>query len=231
MKYSRLMIYQNLPVQMERYRYAKDEDPDRCRTVLDAIAGKRYCEELAKARHNRIKLYGWDIMAWKANVPHWCVAPVHWRGLCDIFFSDEWQLVSKQNQLNRTASGNSVSHYAGSASAHQHFTKLTTLNKGKKPTMEDLYIHMHCARENGVSPVVAQINAADKSVTGINEQSDGNGGVNPTADETSGQVQEYDINSLQFTTARKEQVYAPASTHELPQDGILGNTGYSQVTF
>ena len=73
--------------------------------------------------------------------------------------------------------------------------------------MEDLYIHMHCARENGVSPVVAQINAAEESVTEINEDNDGNGGVNPTTDETSEQVHKYDINSLQFTSTRKKEVY------------------------
>lgn len=77
----------------------------------------------------RIKLYGWDIVAWKADVPKWCVTPVNWRGLCDIFFSDEWQLVSKQNQQNRLGDGNPISHYAGSASAHQHFEKLVGFRK------------------------------------------------------------------------------------------------------
>ncbi|KAF3320242.1 hypothetical protein FCM35_KLT22158 [Carex littledalei] len=108
----------NLEIEfLERYRYAEYEDINRCREVLEVIACKRYCEELGRARHNRIKKYGWDIAAWKANEPHWCVAPIHWRGLCDIFFSDAWQEVSRQNQQNRMASG-TVAHYAGSASAH-----------------------------------------------------------------------------------------------------------------
>ncbi|XP_078169521.1 uncharacterized protein LOC144563938 [Carex rostrata] len=192
---------------LERYRYAKDEDPDRCREVLEAIAGKRYCTELSTARKNRITKYKWNLAAWKADVPHWCTTPEHWRGLCDIFFTEDWQMVSKQNQINRKNDGNPVSHYAGSASAHQHFWMLTNLNNGNEPTMEDLYIHMHCARENGVSPVVAQIKASENSSIAINENSDGNGGVNPTADKTSEQVHEYDINSLQFTSTRKEEVY------------------------
>ncbi|KAF3329287.1 protein IQ-DOMAIN 1-like protein [Carex littledalei] len=154
----------------ERHRYAEYEDIDRCREVLEAIACKRYCEELGRARRNRIKKYGWDIVAWKANEPHWCVAPIHWRGLCDIFFSDAWQ-------------------------------------EGKKPTMEDLYIHIHYARENGVSPVVAQKSTAEEGVTEINEDSDVNRGADPTADETSEQVHEFDINTLQFSNKRKEKVY------------------------
>lgn len=81
------------------------------------------------------------------------------------------------------------------------------MNKGKKPTMEELYIHIHCARENGISPVVAQIAAAEESVTEITENIDGNEGVNPTANEKSGQVYEYDINSLKFTDENKEKIY------------------------
>lgn len=73
--------------------------------------------------------------------------------------------------------------------------------------MEDLYIHIHCARENGVSPVVAQKGTVEEGVTEINVDSDVNGGADPTADETSGQVHEFDINTLQFTNQRKEKVY------------------------
>lgn len=66
---------------------------------------------------------------------------------------------------------------------------------------------MHCARDNGVSPVVAQIKASENNSIAINENSDGNEGVNPTADKTSEQVHKYDINSLHFTSTRKEEVY------------------------
>lgn len=86
----------------------------------------------------------------------------------------------------------------------------TTLLKGRKPTMEELYIHIHCERENGVSPVVAQISTDEEGVEGVSEiveNSDGNGGMNPTADGTSGQVRELDINSLKFTNKKKEQVF------------------------
>lgn len=44
--------------------------------------------------------------------------------------------------------------------------------------MEELYIHIHCERENGVSPVVAQISTDEEGVEGVSEiveNSDGNG--------------------------------------------------------
>ncbi|KAF3328947.1 Plant transposase (Ptta/En/Spm family) [Carex littledalei] len=189
---------------LERYTYHEDEDVDCCRAVLDAIAAKRYCEELGTARRNRIKKYRWDIVSWKTDVPHWSVVPEFWRGLCDIWFTEEWQMVSKRNQLNRTSSGGTISHYAGSASAHQHFEKLTKLFNGRKPTMEDLYIHMHCARENGVSPVVAQISTAKEGVAEDNENSDGNREVDPSCQES---TMEFDINTLQFTNTEKENIY------------------------
>lgn len=74
--------------------------------------------------------------------------------------------------------------------------------------MEDLYIHIHCARENGVSPVMAQLSTATEDAPEIVENSDG---VIPAVDETSRQVHEFDINSLQFTNLRKEEVYVSTS--------------------
>lgn len=83
----------------------------------------------------------------------------------------------------------------------------TILFKGKKPTMEDLYIHIHCARQNGVSPVVAQLSAAEESEIQITENSESHGGVNPAAEETSASHHEFDVNSLQFTNHKKEKAY------------------------
>jgi len=73
--------------------------------------------------------------------------------------------------------------------------------------MEDLYIHIHCARENGISPVVAQMESAGECVSQNNENLDSNGLVNPTNEESSGHLHEFDINSLQFTNKKTEQVY------------------------
>jgi hypothetical protein len=72
--------------------------------------------------------------------------------------------------------------------------------------MEDLYIHIHCARQNGVSVVVAQLSTAEE-VTGNNENSEANGGVELAAENSIGQVHEFDINSLQFADENKEKVY------------------------
>lgn len=73
--------------------------------------------------------------------------------------------------------------------------------------MEDLYIHIHCARENGVSPVMAQLSAANVEMTDNMENTDGDGGAIPTGSETTMEVHEFDINSLQFTNQNKKDVY------------------------
>ena len=146
----------------------------------------------------------------------------------------------RQNLSNRTASGHTVSHFGGSASARQHFENLvsifnnyvpnfslfvmwstisplvllvfsfhveTTLNKGKEPTIEELYIHIHCRPENGKSPVVARIESALLADSATNENGDGNGLMDPTSEETTTQVQDFDISSLQFTNTKSQAVY------------------------
>ena len=110
----------------EKFRYREGEDLVRCRAVLEAIAAKRYSEELHEARDNCRKKFGNNLPAWKNYIPHWCLDHPNWHGLCDIFATEEWQGVSTQNHQNRTSSGLTVSHYAGSASAHQHFGKLVS---------------------------------------------------------------------------------------------------------
>ena len=70
--------------------------------------------------------------------------------------------------------------------------------------MEDLYIHMHCARENGVSPIVAQLNTSKEGVAEDHENSDGNREVDLGYEES---TMEFDVNSLQFTNTEKKNVY------------------------
>ncbi|KAF3320851.1 hypothetical protein FCM35_KLT14985 [Carex littledalei] len=135
-------------------RYSEDEDPLHCRSVLYAIAAKRYTEELYEARDSCFKKFGNNKQAWKTCIPHWCLDHNNWHGLCDIFATEEWQGLSKTNKVNRTKTGPKISHHGGSASAHQHLEKLTELNNGKQPPMRALFIHLHCAKENGKSPIV-----------------------------------------------------------------------------
>lgn len=93
---------------------------------MDAIAAKRYNEELNKARAKCEKKFPGDVMAWKTMVPHWCLDPSNWVGLCDIFDTEDWKELSKQNKLNRTKSGTVIPHYGGCSSAHQHLNKLVS---------------------------------------------------------------------------------------------------------
>ena len=110
----------------ERFRYREGEDLDQCKAVFEAIAQKRYSEELHSARANCIKQYGWDMALWKANIPHWCLEPKHWIGLCDIFDTEEWHGLRRQNKSNRTKSGFTTAHHGGSTSTLQHVEKLVS---------------------------------------------------------------------------------------------------------
>jgi len=96
---------------------------------MEAIATKRYSQELYEARDLCFKKFGRDKEAWKNHIPHWCLDDPHWHGLCDIFFTEDWQDLSKKNQNNRTLSGLKVAHHCGSASSHQHFSKLVSFIK------------------------------------------------------------------------------------------------------
>jgi hypothetical protein len=108
----------------EQFKYRAGEDPKHCKEVLEAIATKRYADELYEARQDCIDDFGWDTEAWKSIVPHWCTTPANWEGLYDQFATKEFQYLSKQNKTNRCASGFTVCHYAGSASAYQHSQNL-----------------------------------------------------------------------------------------------------------
>ncbi|KAF3336794.1 hypothetical protein FCM35_KLT19380 [Carex littledalei] len=192
---------------LEKFRYRDGEDVQRCREVLEAIAAKRYSGELHEARNNCIKKFGRNILAWKKSVPHWCLTHAYWHGLCDIFATDEWQEVSKQNHDNRTTSGLTVSHYAGCASAHQHFGKLKNLKNGEDPTMRELYIHLHCRRDNGKSPIETQLEAATPVRSVPAEITDDNGVMDPNTEEIPRVIEELDVNSLQFPNTRIKAVY------------------------
>ena len=54
----------------QRYRYREDQDVNLCRIVMDAIAAKRYTEELNKARAKCEKKFPGDVQSWKTMVPH-----------------------------------------------------------------------------------------------------------------------------------------------------------------
>ncbi|KAF3337596.1 hypothetical protein FCM35_KLT18183 [Carex littledalei] len=206
----------------ERFRYRHGEDVDHCRTVLDAIAGKRYAEELHNARNKCFRKYGWEIPLWKADVPHWCLDPKKWHDLCDIFNTEEWQELRRQNVKNRLARGHQAAHHGGSASTRQHVEeKLKSdfeyflfilshveekLKKGT-PTLEEIYLHMHCRLENGKSPVMSQYEAAAEGMSGTTENDDTNGIVNPPPEKSPIQPLTFDMNSLQFTNDRAKKVY------------------------
>ncbi|KAF3330251.1 hypothetical protein FCM35_KLT03605 [Carex littledalei] len=194
-------------------RYRDGEDVQRCREVLEAIAAKRYSGELHEARNSCIKKFGRNIPAWKKSVPHWCLTHAYWHGLCDIFATDEWQEVSKQNHDNRTTSGLTVSHYAGCASAHQHFGKLKNLKNGEDPTMRELYIHLHCRRDNGKSPIETQLEAATPVQSGPAEITDENGVMDPNTEEIPRVIEELDVNSLQFPNTRIKAVYVSCTMY------------------
>jgi hypothetical protein len=104
----------------ERFKYRPGEDVRVCREVLEAIATDRYADEVYEARKKCFDKFGWDTEAWKDMVPHWCTFPQHWKGLCDISATEEFQSLSEQNKNNRCASGLTVCHNGGSASAYQH---------------------------------------------------------------------------------------------------------------
>ncbi|KAF3340725.1 hypothetical protein FCM35_KLT09569 [Carex littledalei] len=198
---------------VEKFRYRDGEDVQRCREVLEAIAAKRYSGELHEARNNCIKKFGRNILAWKKSVPHWCLTHAYWHGLCDIFATDEWQEVSKQNHDNRTTSGLTVSHYAGCASAHQHFGKLKNLKNGEDPTMRELYIHLHCRRDNGKSPIETQLEAAMPVRSVPAEITDDNGVMDPNTEEIPRVIEELDVNSLQFPNTRIKAVYVSCTMY------------------
>ncbi|KAF3335018.1 Plant transposase (Ptta/En/Spm family) [Carex littledalei] len=196
---------------LERFRYRANQDVSLCRTVLDAIAAKRYTEELNKARTKCIKKFGDDIDSWKSMVPHWCLQPSHWAGLCDIFDTEDWKGLSKQNKENRLASGFAVPHYGGCSSAHQHLNKLKTLKKGGVPTMRELYVHLHSRTADGKSPVLAKYNESVESASELNDNDEGTVSLQPI---------DFDTTSLKFTTEKAEKLFAQVnSAHE----GVMGN--------
>jgi hypothetical protein len=92
------------------------------------------------------------------------------------------------------------------------------LNKGKDPTMRELYIHLHCRRDSkGKSPIVLQLEAAAETENLWEEQielraeqmenTDAIGLIDPSTEEISTGTTELDVNSLQFTNTRTESIY------------------------
>jgi phosphoglucomutase len=111
----------------EQFKYRAGEDGKACKEVLENLAAKRYTAELYKARRNCLDKFGWDTRSWKTMVPHWCTTPKYWEELCDIFATEEFKSLSEQNKINRCASGLTVCHFGGSASAYQHTQNLVNI--------------------------------------------------------------------------------------------------------
>lgn len=85
----------------------------------------------------------------------------------------------------------------------------TTLKKGP-PTLEEIYLHMHCRLPNGESPVLSQYAAAAAATDSVSETAN-NGGTNdivnqPTEETTTNSIN-FDIDTLQFTNDRAKKVY------------------------
>ncbi|KAF3339879.1 hypothetical protein FCM35_KLT15650 [Carex littledalei] len=140
-------------------------------------------------------------------VPHWCLQPSNWVGLCDIFDTEDWKGLSKQNKENRLASGFAVPHYDGCSSAHQHLNKLKTLKKGAAPTMRELYVHLHSRNADGKSPVLAKYNESVEGASELNENDEGTESLQPTSEAISVQPIDFDITSLKFTTEKAEKIF------------------------
>lgn len=81
------------------------------------------------------------------------------------------------------------------------------MRKGKEPSKVQLYAHIHCAKVNGKSPIVAQIEAAMKAAEGNNEITDGNGPMESITEESCVEIPDLDVNSLHFPNTDSQAVY------------------------
>lgn len=75
------------------------------------------------------------------------------------------------------------------------------------PTKEQLYLHTHCRLPNGKSPVVAQILASKQANSQTSADGDINGLLNPSTEETTLQLDPFDVNSFNFTNEGAKRVY------------------------
>jgi hypothetical protein len=99
-----------------------------------------------------------------------------------------------------------------------HFHVEANLNKGKDPTMRELFIHLHCRRDSeGKSPIVAKLEAAAEAeklrVAQMElraeqmENADAIGLMDPSTEEIPTGIEELDLNSLQFANTRTKSIY------------------------
>jgi len=72
--------------------------------------------------------------------------------------------------------------------------------------MTELYLHLHCRRQNGKSPIVARMEAASTGA-GPTENSDANVLMDTSTEESNCTIEALDINSLQFTNRKTQAVY------------------------
>lgn len=89
--------------------------------------------------------------------------------------------------------------------------------------MRALFIHLHCAKENGKSPIVAQMEAAAAAAavtaaaaaveSGPADLNEANGVIDPSTTEANTQLEALDIASLHFTNEQTQSVYVSGNLY------------------
>lgn len=109
------------------------------------------------------------------------------------------------------------------------------LNKGKDPTMRDLFIHLHCRRDSkGKSPIVAKLEAAaeaEKLRAEQMENADAIGLMDPSTEEIPTGIEELDVNSLQFTNTRTKSIYVSRTSHYFAEFAYLSTKQGQNICF
>lgn len=116
------------------------------------------------------------------------------------------------------------------------------LNKGKDPTMRDLFIHLHCRRDSkGKSPIVAKLEAAAEAEKLRAEQmelraeqmenADAIGHMDPSTEEIPTGIEELDVNSLQFTNTRTKSIYVSRTSHYFAEFAYLSTKQGQNICF
>jgi hypothetical protein len=84
--------------------------------------------------------------------------------------------------------------------------------------MRALFIHLHCAKENGKPPIVAKMEAANAAAavaleSGPAEGHDANLIIDPNRNEATTQLEALDIDSLKFTNEKTQEVYVSGNLY------------------
>ena len=89
--------------------------------------------------------------------------------------------------------------------------------------MRALYIHLHCAKENGKSPIVAKMEAANAAAeaaaasatleSGPAGEHDANGVIDPSRNEANTHLEALEIDSLKFTNDNTQAIYVSGNLY------------------